>query len=132
MPHLVNLNEDPLMSECLICERPPSAPTVSRSPRPLRNADQIKSGRTTVGNIDSETPADIRLSGDNILPEHCYFESAADGKVTLHSVPNGTTMVNGQRVSSHQVGSVPGDSEQKLTSAPSAEGAAVWLPHHPR
>ncbi|ORY91503.1 hypothetical protein BCR35DRAFT_298679 [Leucosporidium creatinivorum] len=80
MPHLVNLNEDPLMSECLIY--------------------QIKSGRTTVGNINSETPADIRLSGDNILPEHCYFESAPDGKVTLHSLPNGTTMVNGQRIPS--------------------------------
>lgn len=70
-------------------------------------ADQIKSGRTTVGNIDSETPADIRLSGDNILPEHCFFESAPDGKVTLHALPNGTTMVNGQRIPSSKVSERP-------------------------
>lgn len=96
-------------------------------------ADQIKSGRTTVGNIDSEMPADIRLSGDNILPEHCYFESAADGKVTLHSLPNGTTMVNGQRIPSSKVCSalITSRAEADLPSL-AAEGAAVWLSHHPR
>ncbi|GAA5877032.1 hypothetical protein JCM3774_006880 [Rhodotorula dairenensis] len=81
MPHLVNLNEDPLMSECLIY--------------------QIKSGRTTVGNMDSDEPADIKLSGPNIHDNHCHFEYADDdGKVTLHAGPNGTTMVNGQRLAS--------------------------------
>lgn len=79
MPHLVNLNEDPLMSECLIY--------------------QIKSGRTTVGNMDSDRPGDIKLSGPNIHDDHCYFEySDDDGKVTLHAGPEGTTMVNGQRL----------------------------------
>ncbi|GAA5864258.1 hypothetical protein JCM1840_006717 [Sporobolomyces johnsonii] len=82
MPHLVNLNEDPLMSECLIY--------------------QIKSGRTTVGNLDSDKPADIKLSGANILPEHCYFECTTSGdgedKVALHALPGSTTMVNGLRI----------------------------------
>ncbi|KAM0788929.1 hypothetical protein ACM66B_003005 [Microbotryomycetes sp. NB124-2] len=78
MPHLVNLNEDPLMSECLIY--------------------QIKPGRTTVGNVDSDTACDIRLSGSGILPEHCFFESSVDGKVTLHAFDGGVTMVNGQRL----------------------------------
>ncbi|BGP14893.1 hypothetical protein JCM10213v2_002848 [Rhodosporidiobolus nylandii] len=79
MPHLVNLNEDPLMSECLIY--------------------QIKTGRTTVGNLDSDKPADIKLSGTNILPEHCYFEcSSEDGRVTLHAMEKGITMVNGLRI----------------------------------
>ncbi|KAJ7667510.1 kinesin-like protein [Mycena polygramma] len=59
MPHLVNLNEDPLMSECLIY--------------------QIKPGKTMVGRLDSEKPAAIRLSGDNILEEHCYFENLSRG-----------------------------------------------------
>ncbi|GAA5908043.1 hypothetical protein JCM6882_000209 [Rhodosporidiobolus microsporus] len=79
MPHLVNLNEDPLMSECLIY--------------------QIKTGKTTVGNIDSDKPADIKLSGSNILPEHCYFDCAEDGTVTLHAGEKSITMVNGLRIS---------------------------------
>ena len=77
MPHLVNLNEDPLMSECLIY--------------------QIKDGKTFVGNVDSASSADIRLSGSTILPEHCYFLSE-EGKVSLHATHDSLTMVNGHRV----------------------------------
>jgi kinesin family protein 1 len=70
-PHLVNLNEDPLMSECLIY--------------------QLKDGLSTVGRMDSDKPAAIRLSGESILDEHCYFEHK-DGKVTLHTLPNAVTV----------------------------------------
>ncbi|KAF8334965.1 uncharacterized protein EI90DRAFT_3280114 [Cantharellus anzutake] len=77
MPHLVNLNEDPLMSECLVY--------------------QLKPGRTTVGKLDSETPSVIRLSGSNILDEHCYFENRED-LVTLHSLSGSITLVNGKQV----------------------------------
>ncbi|GAA6029561.1 hypothetical protein JCM8097_000938 [Rhodosporidiobolus ruineniae] len=77
MPFLCNLSEDPLMAECLIY--------------------QIKPGRTTVGNLESD--ADIKLSGSNILAEHCHFECADDGKVTLHAGEKGITMVNGLRIS---------------------------------
>ncbi|CAG8552603.1 7639_t:CDS:10 [Ambispora leptoticha] len=77
VPHLVNLNEDPLMSECLVY--------------------QIKQGITRVGRLESDVPADIRLSGENILEEHCYFENK-EGVVTLHPSPNSTTMVNGIRI----------------------------------
>ncbi|PLW15697.1 hypothetical protein PCANC_14326 [Puccinia coronata f. sp. avenae] len=80
MPHLVNLNEDPLMSECLIY--------------------QIKPGTTTVGNTETTEPCDIRLSGRNILAQHCHFESDKEtGAVQLYSHPNAPTMVNGQRLS---------------------------------
>ncbi|KAK9762739.1 hypothetical protein K7432_011241 [Basidiobolus ranarum] len=79
VPHLVNLNEDPLMSECLIYN--------------------LKPGITKVGRMDSEVPADIRLSGSNILEEHCYFENNS-GMVTLNPGDGSTTMVNGQRVNS--------------------------------
>ncbi|KAL1920952.1 uncharacterized protein VTP21DRAFT_11587 [Calcarisporiella thermophila] len=78
VPHLVNLNEDPLMSECLIY--------------------QIKPGITRVGRMDSDVPAEIRLSGDNILSQHCHFENN-NGVVTLHPAENSMTMVNGQRIS---------------------------------
>lgn len=82
MPHLVNLNEDPLMSECLIY--------------------QIKKGRTVVGNSSCDKPCDIRLSGASILSEHCHFENSDDGIVTIHSRPNSTTIVNGLRISASQ------------------------------
>lgn len=77
LPHLVNLNEDPLMSECLIY--------------------QLKEGKTTVGNLDSDKDAQIRLSGENILPEHCYFENS-EGTVTINASQDSMTMVNGKRV----------------------------------
>ena len=44
-----------------------------------------------VGRLDSEKPAAIRLSGDNILEEHCFFDNM-DGKVTLSAQPNSTTV----------------------------------------
>ncbi|KAI0092485.1 kinesin-domain-containing protein [Irpex rosettiformis] len=77
MPHLVNLNEDPLMSECLIY--------------------QLKNGQTMVGQLDSEKPAAIRLSGESIKEEHCYFENN-DGKVTLHAMPDAVTFLNGRQI----------------------------------
>jgi len=36
-------------------------------------------------------PAAIRLSGDNILEEHCAFDNV-DGKVTLLSMPDSITV----------------------------------------
>ncbi|OZJ06440.1 hypothetical protein BZG36_00598 [Bifiguratus adelaidae] len=75
-PHLVNLNEDPLMSECLVY--------------------QIKPGVTKVGRLESDEPADIRLSGSNILDRHCFFENV-DGVVTIHPAPGSQCMVNGIR-----------------------------------
>lgn len=77
MPHLVNLNEDPLMSECLMY--------------------QIKPGLTLVGRQESDEHADIRLSGPNILDEHCYFENI-NGNVTLYPSHSSMTMVNGIRI----------------------------------
>ena len=67
------------------------------------STDQVKQGRTTVGNTDSSETADIKLSGVNILPQHCYFEcvtSEEDGTdvVTLHAGQGSTTMVNGLRI----------------------------------
>jgi kinesin family protein 1 len=43
--------------------------------------------------MDNEKPAAIRLSGDNILEEHCYFENN-DGKVVIQSLPDSVTVSN--------------------------------------
>ncbi|PFH50565.1 hypothetical protein AMATHDRAFT_60839 [Amanita thiersii Skay4041] len=81
MPHLVNLNVDPLMSECLIY--------------------QIKPGKTVIGRLDSDKPAAIRLSGENILEEHCFFESN-EGKVFLQCLPDSITFLNGKQITPGQ------------------------------
>ncbi|XP_055863344.1 kinesin-like protein unc-104 isoform X3 [Biomphalaria glabrata] len=76
-PHLVNLNEDPLMSECLLY--------------------YIKEGTTRVGLHDAEKPNDVQLSGSNILEEHCLFENI-DGNVTLIPCEGALCYVNGRQV----------------------------------
>ncbi|SJX66555.1 Kinesin-3 motor protein [Sporisorium reilianum f. sp. reilianum] len=77
LPHLVNLNEDPLMSECLIY--------------------QIKPGQTLVGNLESGADVHIKLSGTNILAKHCMFDHQ-DGAVTVTAMADSMTMVNGKRL----------------------------------
>lgn len=53
---------------------------------------QLKLGRTTVGRLDTDKPIAIRLSGESILDEHCYFDNE-DGVVTLHA-PEGSITVS--------------------------------------
>ncbi|XP_064156902.1 kinesin-like protein KIF1B isoform X18 [Anguilla rostrata] len=84
-PHLVNLNEDPLMSECLLY--------------------YIKDGITRVGLADAERRQDIVLSGAHIREEHCVFRSErnlnGDAVVVLLIPCEGSeTYVNGKRVDS--------------------------------
>nr|KAF6450385.1 kinesin family member 1A [Molossus molossus] len=81
-PHLVNLNEDPLMSECLLY--------------------YIKDGLTRVGREDGERRQDIVLSGHFIKEEHCVFRSDSRGGseavVTLEPCQGADTYVNGKKV----------------------------------
>ncbi|XP_072315495.1 kinesin-like protein KIF1C [Eucyclogobius newberryi] len=77
-PHLVNLNEDPLMSECLIY--------------------YIKEGVTRVGQQD----VDIKLSGHFIKEIHCVFVSETNDigevVVTLEPLVGAETYVNGKLI----------------------------------
>ncbi|KAM5229045.1 kinesin-like protein KIF1A isoform 9-T9 [Ctenodactylus gundi] len=81
-PHLVNLNEDPLMSECLLY--------------------YIKDGVTRVGREDAEKRQDIVLSGHFIKEEHCIFRSdtrgGSEAVVTLEPCEGADTYVNGKKV----------------------------------
>uniref|UniRef100_A0A4W4EE67 plus-end-directed kinesin ATPase n=1 Tax=Electrophorus electricus TaxID=8005 RepID=A0A4W4EE67_ELEEL len=79
-PHLVNLNEDPLMSECLLY--------------------YIKDGTTRVGREDAHTRQDIVLSGHFIKDEHCIFTCSSDpmGEVILEPCEGADTYVNGKKV----------------------------------
>ncbi|XP_067898003.1 kinesin-like protein KIF1A isoform X2 [Heterodontus francisci] len=81
-PHLVNLNEDPLMSECLLY--------------------YIKDGTTRVGREDAERRQDIVLSGHFIKEEHCIFrsdiKSLGEVIVILEPCEGADTYVNGKKV----------------------------------
>ncbi|VDK45590.1 unnamed protein product [Anisakis simplex] len=77
LPHLVNLNEDPLMSECLLY--------------------YLKEGITRVGRPEASRRPDILLSGQLILDEHCQFLND-DGVVSLIPSQDAQCFVNGKPV----------------------------------
>ncbi|OCT81018.1 hypothetical protein XELAEV_18027832mg [Xenopus laevis] len=81
-PHLVNLNEDPLMSECLLY--------------------YIKDGITRVGREHATLRQDIVLSGHFIRDEHCIFRSdilsCGSVVVTLEPCDGADTYVNGKKL----------------------------------
>ncbi|XP_063387013.1 kinesin-like protein unc-104 [Cydia fagiglandana] len=76
-PHLVNLNEDPNLSECLIY--------------------YIKDGVTRLGTSEANVPQDIQLCGSHILSEHCIFENT-DGVICLIPHREALIYVNGREV----------------------------------
>ncbi|CAK9828305.1 Kinesin-like protein unc-104 [Anthophora retusa] len=76
-PHLVNLNEDPLMSECLIY--------------------YIKDGFTRIGSAEANIPQDVQLCGPYILSEHCVFENH-EGIITLMPKKGALIYVNGREI----------------------------------
>ncbi|KAK3547802.1 hypothetical protein QTP86_031443, partial [Hemibagrus guttatus] len=82
-PHLVNLNEDPLMAECLLY--------------------YIKEGITRVG----QKEVDIRLSGPFIMEQHCVFNCYTDSHgeivVTLEPLEGSECYVNGKLITESSV-----------------------------
>ncbi|KAG9266797.1 kinesin-like protein KIF14 isoform X1 [Astyanax mexicanus] len=78
LPNLVNLNEDPQLSEMLLY--------------------MIKEGQTKVGKLKSESAHDIQLSGALIADEHCVI-SNINGTVSITPMKNAKTFVNGILVS---------------------------------
>ncbi|XP_055627412.1 kinesin-like protein unc-104 isoform X4 [Toxorhynchites rutilus septentrionalis] len=81
-PHLVNLNEDPTLSECLLY--------------------YIKDGLTRLGTSEANVPQDIQLSGSHILKEHCVFENK-DDVVTLVPHKDALVYLNGRELTEPEV-----------------------------
>lgn len=96
MPHLVNLNEDPLMSECLVRRfscLPVACSSLTWSLRlpPSVQVYQLKPGNSKVGNVDIPGSSTIKLSGAHILAEHCTFVNE-NGIVTVDAVADSLTV----------------------------------------
>ncbi|NXI01913.1 KIF14 protein, partial [Pachycephala philippinensis] len=75
LPNLVNLNEDPQLSEVLLY--------------------MIKEGETTVGRCTPNSKHDIQLSGVLIADDHCVIKNTA-GKVSIVPLREAKTYVNGK------------------------------------
>ncbi|KAF8363756.1 unc-104 [Pristionchus pacificus] len=82
LPHLVNLNEDPSMSEMLVY--------------------YLIEGDTRVGCEEETGRADIIISGEAILPYHCVF-THRNGCVELVPMKDALVYVNGQQISTSQI-----------------------------
>lgn len=80
VPFLVNLSEDPVLTECLVYN--------------------LRSGTTLVGHMNNSS-AEIRLSGSRILFEHCSFINLA-GSVTISPCTGASVIVNGDAISEPQ------------------------------
>ncbi|NXB07824.1 KIF14 protein, partial [Cnemophilus loriae] len=75
LPNLVNLNEDPQLSEVLLY--------------------MIKEGETTVGRCTPNSKHDIQLSGVLIANDHCVIKNIV-GKVSIIPLREAKTYVNGK------------------------------------
>ncbi|XP_078141760.1 kinesin-like protein KIF14 [Centroberyx gerrardi] len=82
LPNLVNLNEDPQLSEMLLY--------------------MIKEGQTRVGKHKSESAHDIQLAGALIADQHCVI-SNIKGTVSITPMENAKTFVNGNLISESTV-----------------------------
>ncbi|XP_033476758.2 kinesin-like protein KIF14 [Epinephelus lanceolatus] len=82
LPNLVNLNEDPQLSEMLLY--------------------MIKEGRTTVGKLKSGSRHDIQLTGALIADQHCVITNVQD-TVSITPMDNAKTFVNGNLISESTV-----------------------------
>ncbi|XP_065265876.1 kinesin-like protein KIF14 [Emys orbicularis] len=78
LPNLVNLNEDPQLSEMLLY--------------------MIKGGQTTVGKYKPNSHHDIQLSGVLIADDHCVIKNV-DGRVSITPLGEAKTYVNGKHIS---------------------------------
>uniref|UniRef100_A0A3P9JEB2 Kinesin-like protein KIF14 n=1 Tax=Oryzias latipes TaxID=8090 RepID=A0A3P9JEB2_ORYLA len=82
LPNLVNLNEDPQLSEMLLY--------------------MIKEGQTTVGKLRPDCSHDIQLTGTLIADQHCII-SNIHNTVSITPMKNAKTFVNGNLITESTV-----------------------------
>eukprot|EP00794_Sanderia_malayensis_P015636 gene15636-17214_t len=80
LPNLVNLNEDPMLSEVLVYT--------------------LKEGITTFGNSQSEQDTDIKLDGPLVADYHCHITYELK-QVRITPIGDALTFVNGEQISAN-------------------------------
>ena len=75
-PHLVNLNPDSSLSECLLyyLKVPVWLPIICYIPN-CSIVQYVQVGITRIGSPEANIPQDIQLVGSHIINEHCVFEN---------------------------------------------------------
>lgn len=81
-PHFWNLNPDPQLTGMII--------------------QMIKPGVVKVGNRKADPPADIALTGLNILKEHCEIKNEESKKITIKAIGDARVLVNGEAVDDNE------------------------------
>ena len=76
LPRVINLNQDPLFSECLVY--------------------YVPEGRVLAGSKESN--ADILLSGPDIVPKHIFLCHDGDGSCRVEVLPGALVFINGEVV----------------------------------
>ena len=71
-PHLVNLNPDSSLSECLLYYLKVGCPLSNCY---IPNQQHVQVGITRIGSPEANIPQDIQLVGSHIINEHCVFEN---------------------------------------------------------
>ncbi|KAI5305088.1 kinesin-like protein Klp8, partial [Ascosphaera atra] len=97
-PHLVNLSDDPLLTECLVYNIKPGYTVVGHvdAVGPLIVPPEATAAAEN-GDTKATNPSEIRLDGSRILAHHCTFENV-DNIVTIIPSPGAAVMVNGLRI----------------------------------
>ncbi|KAI5282345.1 kinesin-like protein Klp8, partial [Ascosphaera aggregata] len=102
-PHLVNLSDDPLLTECLVYNIKPGLTVVGHvdAPGPLTTTppgtnpeledDGHEKPSAPSTDTSSRPPSEIRLDGSRILSHHCMFDNV-DNIVTIIPSPGAAVM----------------------------------------
>ncbi|EGC38876.1 hypothetical protein DICPUDRAFT_93725 [Dictyostelium purpureum] len=108
IPHLINLNEDPLMSESLIY--------------------YVKEGLTRIGRSDAEIPQNVILNGLNIHKEHCILENK-NGIVTISPPPqySSDNATNSNNNSDKEIKSPASDSSVSSTTSEKPPRSYIYV-----
>ena len=88
-------------------------------------------GVLQVGHVDSQKPVAIRLSGETILEEHCYFDNQ-DGTVMLYALPDSVTVRGTPSILEQDKTSRTVDSQWQANLPRTRSQTPVGFPNHSR
>ena len=92
-PHLVNLNPDSSLSECLLYYLKVGCPLSNCY---IPNQQHVQVGITRIGSPEANIPQDIQLVGSHIINEHCVFENNDGEAIATRLISNFILLFQGK------------------------------------